>query len=46
MNWASRFDFRIGMAPINAFLMRLKLMLNFHSENPAAFRLIFMVEIQ
>ena len=44
MCWALRFDFRMGMVPIDAFLVRLELISNFHSENLVAFCLIFMVE--
>ena len=36
----------MGMVPINTFLVHLELMPNFHSENPVAFRLIFVVETQ
>ena len=36
----------MGMVPVDAFLVRLESMLNFHGENSAAFRLIFVVEIR
>ena len=36
----------MGMVPVNTFLVRLESMPNCHSENPVAFRLIFVVEIQ
>ena len=36
----------MGMVLIDAFLVRLELISNFHSENLVAFCLIFMVEIQ
>ena len=46
MGWALRFDFEMAMVPVDAFSVRLESMPNFHSENPAAFCLIFLAEIQ
>ena len=45
MCWALRFGFGIGVVPINAFQVCLKLLPNFHGENSEAFRLIFVAEI-
>ena len=45
MCWALRFGFGIGVVPINAFQVCLKLLPNFHGENSATFCLIFVVEI-
>ena len=45
MHWVLRFGFRMGVVPIDAFQVCLKLLPNFHSENPVAFHLIFMAEI-
>ena len=46
MCWALRFDFRAGVVLIDAFQVCLKSLPNFHDENPAAFRLIFVAEIR
>ena len=46
MGWALRFDFEMAMVPVDAFSVRLESMPNFHSKNPVAFHLIFVVEIQ
>ena len=36
----------MGVVLIDAFQMCLESLLNFHDENPTAFRLIFVAEIQ
>ena len=46
MCWALRFDFGMGMVPVNAFSLRLESMPKFHGKNLAAFHLIFMAEIR
>ena len=46
MNWALRFGFRKGVVSINASQVCLGALPNFHGENPVAFCLIFIVEIQ
>ena len=46
MNWASRFGFGKGVVPINAFIVCLESMPNFHHKNLVAFHLIFVAEIQ
>ena len=43
---AFRLIFGMGVVSIDVFLVRLEAMPNFHSENPAAFSLIFMAKIQ
>ena len=43
---AFRLIFGMGVVSIDVFLVRLESMPNFHSENPAAFSLIFMAKIQ
>ena len=45
MNWALRFGFRKGVVSINASLICLELVPNFHNKNLAAFCLIFVAEI-
>ena len=45
MCWALRFDFGMGMVPVDVFLVRLESMPNFHGKNSAAFRLIFVAKI-
>ena len=44
MNWVLRFGFGKGVVLIDASLVCLESVPNFHDENPAAFRLIFMAE--
>ena len=46
MFWALRFDLGMGMVSINAFQMCLKLLPNFHGENPATCHLTFATEIR
>ena len=46
MCWVLRFGFRMGVVPIDTFQVCLKSLPNFHGENPATFRLIFVTEIQ
>ena len=46
MCWALRFAFKMGVVLIDAFQLCLELLPNFHGENPAAFLLIFVVEIR
>ena len=46
MCWALRFDTRMGMVLVDAFLVYLELISNFHGENLAAFCLIFVAEIR
>jgi len=36
----------MGVVSVDVFLVRLESMPNFHSENPVAFRLIFVAKIQ
>ena len=36
----------MGMALVDAFLVRMELLSNFHGENLVTFRLIFVVEIR
>ena len=43
---ALRFGFGIGVVPINAFQVCLKLLPNFYGKSSAAFRLIFVSKIQ
>ena len=42
---ALRLGFGMGVVSIDAFQVCLELLPNFHSENSAAFRLIFVAEI-
>ena len=46
MNWTLRFGSRKGVVLINASLVCLELVPNFHDKNPAAFHLVFVAEIQ
>ena len=46
MNWVLRFGFGKGVVLIDASLVCLESVPNFHDENLAAFRLIFMAEIR
>ena len=46
MNWALRFGFKKGVVSIDASLVFLESMPNFHDENSIAFRLFFVTEIQ
>ena len=46
MNCASRFDFGMGKVPVDAFLVHMESMPNFHGENLATFCLIFVEEIR
>ena len=45
MCWALRFDFGMGMVPVDVFSVRLESMPNFHGKNPATFCLIFAAKI-
>mgnify|MGYP000904126451 CR=1 FL=1 len=44
MCWALSFDSRMGMVLVDAFLVHLESISNFHGENLATFCLIFMAE--
>ena len=46
MNWALRFGFGKGMVLINASLVYLESLSNFHDENLTVFLLIFMAQIR
>ena len=39
MCWALRFGFGVGVVPIDAFQVCLKLLLDFHGKDPVALRL-------
>ena len=45
MNWALRFGFGKGVVLIDASLVCLELLPNFHDENLVEFHLIFVVKI-
>ena len=45
MDWALRFGFKKGVVLIDASLVCLGLVSNFHDENPTAFCLIFVAKI-
>ena len=46
MNWTLRFGFGKGVVLIDASLVCLELVPNFHEQNPTGFHLVFVVEIQ